>query len=146
MTTVFRVLAMLILVAGATKTGLADETAAIKELNGEWSAVSMEVGGMPLPETFVKSVKLVNTDGEYLVKAGKDDKGTVSVDPSKKPKTMTIKGTEGPNKGKTMLCIYELNGDELKICYDLSGAEFPKEFKSEKGKPNLMLAVYKKSK
>ena len=34
---------------------------------------------------------------------------------------MDITGTNGPNKGKTFLVIYELKGDELRVCYDLSG-------------------------
>ena len=89
--------------------------------------------------------RLINKDGEYLVKAESDDKGTVSVDATKTPKQMTIKGTEGPNKGKTLLAIYELSGDELQVCYDLSGKEFPKAFKTEAGQL-LMYAVYKKVK
>src|SRR4051794_40819519 len=34
---------------------------------------------------------------------------------------MDITGTSGPNKGKTILAIYEQKGDTLRICYDLSG-------------------------
>ena len=43
---------------------------------------------------------------------------------------MTITGTEGPNHGRTFPAIYELKGDTLRICYDLSGAKRPTEFKS----------------
>lgn len=117
----------------------------VKKLNGEWSMASMEIMGKAAPEAGFKNTRLINKDGEYHVKAESDDKGTVSVDATKTPKQMTIKGTEGPNKGKTLLAIYELSGDELKVCYDLSGKEFPKEFKSEAGKL-LMYAVYKKVK
>lgn len=124
---------------------IADDKEEVKKLNGEWTVASMEMMGKAMPEAAIKNTRLINKDGEYLVKAESDDQGTVTVDASKTPKQMTIKGTDGPNKGKTLLAIYELNGDELKVCYDLSGKEFPKEFKSEPGKL-LMYAVYKKAK
>lgn len=117
----------------------------VKKLNGEWSVASMEMMGKAMPEAAIKNTRLINKDGEYLVKAESDDKGTVSVDATKTPKQMTITGTEGPNKGKTLLAIYELSGDELKVCYDLAGKEFPKAFKTEPGQL-LMYAVYKKVK
>jgi uncharacterized protein (TIGR03067 family) len=122
-----------------------DNKEEVKKLNGEWSMASMEMMGKAAPEAGFKNTRLINKDGEYLVKAESEDKGTVSVDASKSPKQMTIKGTEGVNKGKTFLAIYELNGDELKVCYDLAGKEFPNAFKTEPGQL-LMYAVYKKVK
>ena len=137
----FCVLALL-----GVQTSMADDNAdGLKKLNGEWAVVSMEVAGRKLPDAAAKAIKLVNKDGEYTVTAESDDKGMFTVDVSKTPKTMTIKGADGPNKGKTFLCIYELNGDEMKICYDLTGKEHPKEFKTEAGKVH-MLATYKKVK
>jgi uncharacterized protein (TIGR03067 family) len=58
---------------------------------------------------------------------------------------MEITGTAGPNKGKTFSAIYELQGDTLKICYDLTGKARPTEFKSKAG-TQLFLATYKKVK
>ena len=59
---------------------------------------------------------------------------------------MTIKSTGGPNKGKTLLAIYEMkDADSLQICYDLSGRNFPKEFKAPKG-TQLHLVDYRRQK
>ena len=58
---------------------------------------------------------------------------------------MTITGTEGPNQGKTFPAIYELKGDTLRICYDLSGAKRPTEFKSIAG-TRLYLVTYNRKK
>ncbi len=41
------------------------------------------------------------------------------------PQTMDIVGRDGPNAGRTMHAIYELNGDHLTVCYDLDGAARP---------------------
>jgi uncharacterized protein (TIGR03067 family) len=43
---------------------------------------------------------------------------------------MLITGTDGPNKGKTFPSIFELQGDVLRVCYDLSGKQRPLDFKT----------------
>ena len=58
---------------------------------------------------------------------------------------MDIVGTDGPNKGKTILGIYELKEDTLRICYDLTGKGRPTEFVTKKDAP-LFLVVYKRAK
>ena len=59
--------------------------------------------------------------------------------------TMDIISTEGPNKGKTFLAIYELDGDTLKVCYDLTGKSRPTEFKTQKGVLHF-LVTYQRAK
>jgi uncharacterized protein (TIGR03067 family) len=68
-----------------------------------------------------------------------------TLDSTSKPKGMSITGTEGPNIGKTYPAIYELKGDMLRICYDLSGAKRPTEFKSTAG-TRLYLVAYNRKK
>jgi uncharacterized protein (TIGR03067 family) len=115
-------------------------------LLGAWQATAAEVAGKPFGENVVKSISLVLEDGKYKVKVGPNpDEGTWKIDPSKKLKELDITGTMGPNKGKTFLCIYELNGDTLKVCYDLSGKAHPNEFKTAAG-TQLFLATYHREK
>ena len=40
---------------------------------------------------------------------------------------------DGPNKGKTLVGIYEVKGDELKVCHGDPGADRPKEIASKEG-------------
>lgn len=119
-----------------------DPKADDKALQGTWEVAEAESGGKPIS---LKGVTLTLEDGKYTLKSGSLDKGTYTADAAKKPKEMDIKGTDGPNKGKTFLCIYELTGDSLKVCYDLSGAARPKEFKTTPG-TKLFLATYKRKK
>jgi uncharacterized protein (TIGR03067 family) len=117
-----------------------------KKMDGTWLVVKGELGGTALPEEVTKTFTLTLAGGKYAVKVGgQDDKGTCTIDPTKKPKELDIKGEEGPNKGKTIPCIYDLDGDTLKVCYDLSGKKRPTEFKTEKD-TLLYLAVYKRQK
>jgi uncharacterized protein (TIGR03067 family) len=118
----------------------------LKMLQGTWVPTAAEMGGQKLPDDSLAAIKLTLKDDRYTVQVGKaTDQGTVKLDPAKKPKEMDITGTEGPNKGKTILAIYELSGDTLKVCYAMEGKERPTEFKT-KPDTKLFLATYKREK
>jgi uncharacterized protein (TIGR03067 family) len=115
-------------------------------MEGTWLPSSAEMAGKKFPDEILKTMKLVIKDDKYTVTVGKNtDKGTVKLDPSAKPKALDIKGTDGPNKGKTILAIYEHSGDTLRVCYDLGGKNRPTEFKT-KPDTNLFLVTYKREK
>jgi hypothetical protein len=72
-------------------------------------------------------------------------KATITVDPSKNPKTMDYQMTEGVTKGKTQLGIYELDGDTFRSCFSAPGAERPTEFTTKPGDQRT-LTVWKREK
>jgi uncharacterized protein (TIGR03067 family) len=115
------------------------------EIDGTWLATSAELSGKELPKKSIETLKLTLKKGDYEVLAESTDRGTVTYDNSATPKEMDIKGVEGPNKGKTFLAIYELSGDKLKVCYDLSGSSRPTEFKT-RPKTKLFLVTYERKK
>src|SRR5258708_2466653 len=85
-------------------------------IQGTWLPATAELGGKMFPDEVRKSIKLVIKDDKYTVTVGKGvDKGTVKLNPMGKPKKMDITGTDGPNKGKMIPAIYELDGDTLRI-------------------------------
>ena len=99
------------------------------KLTGTWKVDAATFNGNDATATF-KTAVLTIEEGKYKLAFAGTDAGTLKIDPAKKPKAMTIMGTEGPNKGKTIPAIYEIDGDTLKICYALGGAkEAPTEFK-----------------
>lgn len=127
----------------ASQTLQADETA---KITGVWEPVSAEFAGQPFSPETLKTMKLILKADGYSAKVGDViDEGKLKLDTSKTPKTMDIIGTLGPNKDKTFLAIYELNGDTLRICYDLSEKSRPTEFKSAKDS-QLLVASYKRVK
>ena len=108
---------------------LAADSPDAKVIEGSWTPVKAELGGKPMADAILKTISLKLTDGKYeVIAGGNPDKGTYTLDAAAKPKSMTVTGTDGPNKGKTFPCIYELKGDTLRICYDLSGTKRPTEF------------------
>jgi uncharacterized protein (TIGR03067 family) len=113
-----------------------------KAVQGSWRPAKGELAGQPLTEPVLKSISLKLEGGKYeVLVGGQPDKGTYTLDTTSKPKGMIITGTEGPNVGKTFPAIYELKGDTLRICYDLSGSKRPTEFKSIVG-TKLYLVTY----
>jgi uncharacterized protein (TIGR03067 family) len=100
-------------------------------IEGTWIPISAELGGRPFPETVLQTMKLVLTDNSYTATVGNvTDVGTVTFHSTRQPKDIDIVGTDGPNKGRTLLAIHELIGDTLRICYDLEGKTRPSEFKT----------------
>jgi uncharacterized protein (TIGR03067 family) len=112
-------------------------------IEGIWVPESAEISGVKFPDEVRKTIKLELKGDQYTVTVGSQiDRGTCKRNPSAKPKELDITGTEGPNKGKTILAIYEREGDTMKVCYDLSGKNRPTEFKSTAGS-QLFLVEYK---
>jgi uncharacterized protein (TIGR03067 family) len=112
-------------------------------LEGVWLPSAAELGGKKFPDEVRKSIKLEVKGDRYTVTVGtQPDRGTCKLDPSTKPKALDITGTDGPNKGRTILAIYERVGDTLRVCYDLSGKSRPTEFRTKEGTP-LFLVEYK---
>jgi uncharacterized protein (TIGR03067 family) len=115
-------------------------------LNGRWVLTSGVRFGEQFSDSDGKSINLTLSNGKFTDKIGEQiDEGTYKVDDSKTPKTLTFTGTSGPNKGKTMLAIYELEKGTLTICYDMSGKAFPEKFESKPGTPSF-LATYEREK
>ncbi len=132
----------------SSDTATTDKTMADADRQqGVWKPIAAIIGGAYLPPPALKATTLSIKGMNYEVTVeGEDhsDKGTFTLDTTTTPKRMTIKSTAGPNKGKTILAIYEMKNEvSMRVCYDLSGKEFPKEFKAPRGTP-LYLAGYRK--
>jgi uncharacterized protein (TIGR03067 family) len=131
---------------GALALAHGDAGADSKDLEGTWLPLSAELAGEKYPDQILKTIKLVVKNEKYTVTVGdQTDEGTCKLDPNKSPKAIDIKGTNGPNKGKTILAIYDHKKDTLRVCYDLSGKERPTEF-TTKANTNLFLVTYKRAK
>ena len=117
-----------------------------KLLDGKWVPLSAELAGRPFPDDVLKTIKLTINGNKYTVVVGdQTDRGRLDINPARKPKTMDVVGTEGPNKDKTFPAIYEADKQMLRICYDLDGQQRPTEFKTKEGTKQF-LVTYKRAK
>jgi uncharacterized protein (TIGR03067 family) len=117
-----------------------------KAMEGTWKLVKGEMGGAETQIDRQKPITLEITGFHYVVTTSdRKDEGDVRLFPDKSPKAIDVIGTKGPNAGKTIPAIYELKGGRLKVCYDLSEKQRPKEFKTAAGTMDF-LAVYERVK
>jgi len=113
-----------------------------RDMAGRWSASKAELSGAKLADELRESLRLVVENGRCTVTTSREtEQGTLVLNTAHKPKAMDITGTDGPNKGKRILAIYELSDDTLRICCDLAGQARPVEFKTSQG-GQLFLVTY----
>jgi uncharacterized protein (TIGR03067 family) len=111
-------------------------------LAGAWVPVCANVSGKELvvAELRVKYLVLDGSDYSIVDRSNQIvDRGEYLVNESAVPWTIDIVGREGPNAGRSMLAIFELQGDRLTVCYDLNSAERPSNM--EPREDQLLLSI-----
>jgi uncharacterized protein (TIGR03067 family) len=108
--------------------------AELGKLKGTWQAVSEEVDGRKARPMELEKTFLVIEGDRYTQRLpDATRKGTFKINPSKTPKQIDITQADGPDKGKTMLGIYELKGATLRYCVAAPGKDRPREFTGKAG-------------
>ena len=139
----------IVLAASAVVPARAEESDAAKKdlalLQGEWTMVSGSADGQPMPEESRKQMKRVCKGDETTTTMGGQMflQARITIDPSKKPKTIDYQMTGGFTKGKSQLGIYEVDGDTFKSCFGRPGAERPTDFTTRPG-DGRTLSVWKR--
>lgn len=113
-------------------------------LHGTWEMIHAEIGGVDSPDLLALRVELELGADTYVVRfAGQlADRGRFSHDAASTPAALTLTGIEGPNRDRSIPCIFQLTDDRLRICYGLDGAA-PVAFVSAAGSSHY-LATYRR--
>lgn len=120
-----------------------EPSADLQKLQGTWRLVAQDRGHqVPLAQSPEQT--LFFGGKHFLVEEkGLKQLGTVSFDPSTTPKSVTMIVEKGELEGKTLLGIYELDGDSLRICLDTKGQTRPTRMETD-GKLDRSLSTYKR--
>jgi len=114
----------------------------LASLQGNWKPLQCEYQGVPqMPADVMKQVTVVFDKTEYhLYFVDKTKEGqpkvlrlalaNIGLDPTTSPKTMTFEFADGPMKGQKRHGIYEIAGNQLKMCYGPVDKPKPTEFKA----------------
>jgi uncharacterized protein (TIGR03067 family) len=119
------------------------------KIQGTWIVVSAQFGGESKPDDEAKNAKFV-IKGDLITisepkREGREEKATFKLDPTKKPKTIDLVPEKGDKK-ETVLGIYELKDDELKLCFVKGGKERPTEFASKAGTDQGLIVLKREKK
>jgi uncharacterized protein (TIGR03067 family) len=137
-----------VVLAGIATIAVADDAkeAAIKkqrkQLAGTWRVVECVIDGIKLAEEDAKKLTVVNgADGTWRLRSEDQviSKGTSTIDPTKKPKTIDFTKTEGEGKGDRYLGIYEIGETTRKLCFVTAEKERPTEFTSTSGSERFLV-------
>ena len=110
-------------------------------LDGIWVVTSINgeeaPAGSPELTLTIKGDKYQQTLGGQV-----NERGTIKVDAAKKPMTIDLAISEGPDAGKAQLGIVEVTGDTIRLNLDAPGAgQRPADFAAKAG---FILIVGKK--
>ncbi len=104
----------------------------LKNITGKWTPTSRETDGeKTATEAFKGMTVKVAADGTATItKDGKVVRKVkwVNLDPTQKTKAVDIEVIEGDDKGKTLLAIYRLEGDQFTVCVANAGKDRPTAF------------------
>jgi uncharacterized protein (TIGR03067 family) len=111
-------------------------------IQGNWKPLQCEYQGeSQMPTDVMKQVTAVYDKSElylYFVDKGRDGQpkvllltvANVVMDETTRPKSITFEFKDGPYKGHKRHGIYELAGNQLKLCYGPTEKPKPTEFKA----------------
>jgi uncharacterized protein (TIGR03067 family) len=137
-------LCLVIVAALGTATAAPVESESVKEglakLTGTWKVKEWKRNGEDVPAEDAKVTRFIINGDKIIVDTGtKKDMGTITIDPKKKPATIDIKSE---TYKVTLLCIYELDKDSLKICFPIDAKEKrPTKFGSTKDDDTGLLVL-----
>ena len=126
----------LALAAACGLTGCMTPALFADRLQGRWSPEQAELGGELLPLDTFQGAVLTLQGGQYDFVT---DQGRYAVLLDGGHYALDVVGTAGPNQGRTIAAIFQIDGDHLTICYELGPGPRPTAFDAPKGTRHFLV-------
>jgi uncharacterized protein (TIGR03067 family) len=113
-----------------------------KQIEGTWRVIELVIDGNKATEEDAKKFTVVNgSDGTWILRDEDREinRGTSTIDPTKKPKAIDFTVTEGDGKGNQHKGICELGTKTRRLCFAPEGKERPTEFSSAPGSGHILV-------
>src|SRR5262245_8426520 len=117
----------------------ADARKVLDQVQGTWAVTKLIYNGEDLSDKdYAKTMRFAFKGGDCAIEGSEQvtseyAKLVFKFDPSTTPKLVDIAVMAGSQKGLSIEGIYELKGDELKLCARVLGKERPADFESKEG-------------
>jgi uncharacterized protein (TIGR03067 family) len=118
-----------------------------KQIKGTWRIIELIIDGNKSAEEDARKLTVVNgADGTWILRDEDREinRGTSTIDPTKKPKNIDFTVTEGDGKGNQHKGIYDLGKKTRRLCFAPAGKERPTEFSSVPGSGIILVNFERK--
>lgn len=115
-----------------------------KYFEGTWRVIEAKINGNQGGEDAVRTITVIfDADGAWTLRLDNKEvgKGTSTIDPLKSPKTIDLTQTEGDDKDKQTIGIYEIDENTLKVCLGPPERDRPTEFDSIAGYEHILVTL-----
>jgi uncharacterized protein (TIGR03067 family) len=104
----------------------------LDSLQGRWAVVAADKNGTAMLKTEFETMTFEFEKDVLALRSTRigDEKGRITLDQNAKPRAMDLVPIKPNNNApeKPALFIYQLNGDELKLCWSKPGGDRPVDF------------------
>jgi uncharacterized protein (TIGR03067 family) len=118
----------------------------LRALEGVWEFHSLEVDGRVMPPATLRSSRiLIDGDCFRSERGGTIYEGTFNIDVEEQPHAIDFEFVSGPEAGNQNHGIFELNGDRLTICLEMTGKNRPPAFRTLPGSRSALETLHRVS-
>jgi len=117
-------------------------------LEGAWAPVAVSVAGQSLePAELRVRYLLIEGEGYRIIDRSNRvvDSGRYTLNAARTPAAIDIVGEQGPYAGRRLCAVYQLEGDELTLCYDVEGGERPASFAPRRDRAQLLITYERRA-
>jgi uncharacterized protein (TIGR03067 family) len=106
----------------------------LRQMEGTWEFRDLEVDGNTMPKAALRSSRMLIDGDRFRMESPEAIyEGIFTIDVEQRPHRIDIEFVEGPEAGNWSYGIFEVNGDDFKLCLGLTGASRPTAFTTSPG-------------
>lgn len=119
--------------------GLTNHVEKLRNLEGVWEFVELEVDGATVPALALSQSRLLIDGDRFRMESPEAIyEGVFCIDVEAVPHRIDIEFVEGPEAGNWCYGIFEIESDQFKLCLGLVGASRPEEFATTSGSSHAL--------
>src|SRR5262245_1060720 len=101
----------------------------LRQLEGTWEFLGLELDGRAMPANMISNSRMLIDGDRFRMESPEANyEGVFTIDVERVPHEIDIEFVEGPEAGNWSYGIFELDGDNFKLCLGLTGVSRPRSF------------------